>query len=95
MEILVGKKKAFVYKNMCIYTLQEKQNITMKARGRSILTAIDALEILKREICQRYPNWELDCEIKSDSSEVPRREQDSVRGDKINISELEIIIKRT
>jgi len=94
MDILIGKKKAYIYSNIAIQQLNTEPQIKLKARGRSILTCVDAFEILKREIDNKR-QWTIKYVIETSSSQMKRKEQDNERGDMINISELEIIVNRT
>ena len=94
MDILIGKKRSYIYKNIALYNLLSEPEIVFKARGRSVVTCIDALEILKREVKSRYPDWKMDYEITSDTVSMKRQEKDEDKGDTINVSELIVTIKR-
>ncbi len=92
-DLYIGKKRSYVYANIAIQQLATEPEVIFKARGRSILTAIDAFEILKREVDHKR-SWSISYKMDSFSSEMERKEKDSERGNKINISELEIKITR-
>ena len=94
MDVLIGKKRSYIYKNIALYNLLTEPQIVLKARGRSIVTCIDAFEILKREISSRYPDWKLKTQIESDSVSMARQEKDEKKGDTINVSELQITISK-
>ena len=94
MDILIGKKRSYIYKNIALYNLLSEPEIVFKARGRSVVTCIDALEILKREVASRYPDWKMDYSMTSDTVSMKRQEKDEDKGDTINVSELIVTIKR-
>ena len=94
MDVLIGKKRSYIYKNIALYNLLTEPQIVLKARGRSIVTCIDCLEILKREISTRYPKWKLTYTINSDSVSLKRQEKSETKGDTINVSEILITISK-
>lgn len=94
MDILIGKKRSYIYKNIALYNLLTEPSVVFKARGRSIITAVDAFEILKREISSRYPDWKVSYVITTDSVSLKRQEKDTSKGESINVSEITITIKK-
>ena len=94
IDILIGHKRAYIYKNIALYNLVTEPEVVFKARGRSIISCVDALEILKREILSRYPEWGMEYVIGTSSISMKRQEKDETKGDTINVSEMTIIIKR-
>jgi DNA-binding protein Alba len=94
VDILIGDKKSFIYKNIALFKLTDKEPICFKARGRAIVTAVDSWEILRREIAQRYPTWEVEHAIDTDSIAMKRQEKDEKKGSTINVSEIIIDVKR-
>jgi DNA-binding protein len=47
VTVLIGKKPAMSYVLACLISLQQGQNVTLKARGRAISRAVDVVQILK------------------------------------------------
>lgn len=94
MDILIGRKRSYIYKNIALYNLLTEPKIVFKARGKAIITCVDAFEILKREIYSRYPNWKMEYKIETDSVAMTRQENDEKHGNTINVSEMIITIKR-
>jgi len=90
----VGKKRSYIYKNIALYNLLTEPEVVLKARGRSIVTCVDSLEILKREVLSRYPDWKMKYTIETDSVAMKRQEEDEAKGDTINVSEIAISVKR-
>ena len=94
MDILIGKKRSYIYKNIALYNLFTEPEVVFKARGRSIVSCVDSLEILKREILSRYPKWKMKYTINTNSIAMKRQEEDETKGDTINVSEMTVIINK-
>jgi|GEM_PF-889225 len=84
--VFVGRKPAVNYMMACVSLLQGgKKEIALKARGRSIIKAIDAAELLKRSFIEGL----VFKDIKIGTEEVNRPEG------KRRVSTLEITVKKT
>jgi len=85
--VLIGKKPLMNYVTACItfFNSGEKQ-VIVKARGRAISTAVDAIELLRRAFVK---NLEIN-NIKISTEELYRAEG----GQKSNVSTIEITVTK-
>jgi DNA-binding protein len=85
--VYVGKKRPMNYVTAIItaFTRSDTENVVLKARGRSIITAVDAAEITRR----RFMNNLINTKIKIGTEVLPQRE-----GGTKNVSAMEIILTR-
>lgn len=84
--VLVGKKPVMNYVVACMTIFNSgAEEITVKARGRAISKAVDAVELIRRSFLK-------DLEIKSIN--IGTQELISQDGRKTNVSTIEIVIGR-
>jgi DNA-binding protein len=85
--VLIGKKPVMNYVTACItfFNTGEKQ-VVVKARGRAISRAIDAVELLRRAFIK-------DLEI--NNIKIDTEELFKVEGQKSNVSTIEITVAKT
>ena len=82
-----GKKPVMNYVLACLTLFQNGANeVTIKARGRSISTAVDSAEILRKKFS---PDVQVK-EIKIDTEQV----KDNETGSSSNVSSIEIMLKK-
>lgn len=87
--IFIGKKSPMVYAVAALMTINTNaEGVTLKARGRSITTAVDTIEILKRRFLGRQLEIK---EIKIGTEVLPAREGLRER----NVSTIEITAVKT
>jgi DNA-binding protein len=87
--IFIGKKSPMVYAVAALMQINTSaEGVTIKARGRSITTAVDTIEILKRRFLGRQLQIK---EIKIGTEVMPAREGLRER----NVSTIEIIAVKT
>lgn len=85
--VYIGKKPVMNYVLACLTLFQNGANeITIKARGRSISTAVDSAEILRKKFS---PDVQVK-EIKIDTEQV----KDNETGASSNVSSIEIMLKK-
>ena len=85
-EVLVGKKPLMSYVLAVITQLAEaKGDVVIKARGRSISSAVDIVQIVKNKFAKDAKIGE----VKLGTQEVEAKE-----GGKINVSTIEISIRK-
>ncbi len=85
-EVLVGKKPLMSYVLAVITQLSEaKGDVVIKARGRSISSAVDIVQIVKNKFAKDAKIGE----VKLGTQEVEAKE-----GGKINVSTIEISIRK-
>ncbi|WNZ30403.1 MAG: DNA-binding protein Alba [Candidatus Bathyarchaeota archaeon] len=87
--VLIGKKPVMNYVTACItfFNSSGENNVVVKARGRAICKAVDAVELLRRAFIK---NLEIS-NVSIDTVELFRSEDNQ----KSNISTIEIIIKKS
>jgi DNA-binding protein len=85
--VYIGKKPVMNYVLACLTLFQNGANeVTIKARGRSISTAVDSAEILRKKFS---PDVQVK-EIKIDTEQV----KDSETGATSNVSSIEIMLHK-
>ncbi|MDG6933552.1 MAG: DNA-binding protein Alba [Nitrososphaerota archaeon] len=85
--VYIGKKPVMNYVLACLTLFQNGANeVTIKARGRSISTAVDSAEILRKKFS---PDVQVK-EIKIDTEQV----KDNETGSSSNVSSIEIMLKK-
>ncbi|MDG6939255.1 MAG: DNA-binding protein Alba [Nitrososphaerota archaeon] len=85
--VFIGKKPVMNYVLACLTLYQNGANeVTIKARGRSISTAVDTAEILRK----RFSTDVQVKEIRIDTEQV----KDSETGATSNVSSIEILLKK-
>jgi DNA-binding protein len=85
--VYIGKKPVMNYVLACLTLFQNGANeVTIKARGRSISTAVDSAEILRKKFS---PDVQVK-EIKIDTEQV----KDNETGASSNVSSIEILLKK-
>jgi DNA-binding protein len=86
--IYVGSKPAMSYVLAVItsYNSSDTKEVTLKARGRSIKTAVDVAEIVKRRFMK---------DLKTDKITIGTEELPQQEGGTRNVSTMEITLTRT
>ncbi|MEM3804370.1 MAG: DNA-binding protein Alba, partial [Conexivisphaerales archaeon] len=85
--VFIGKKPVMNYVLACLTLFQNGANeVTIKARGRSISTAVDSAEILRKKFS---PDVQVK-EIRIDTEQV----KDSETGATSNVSSIEILLTK-
>lgn len=85
--VFIGKKPVMNYVLACLTLFQNGANeVTIKARGRSISTAVDSAEILRKKFS---PDVQVK-EIRIDTEQV----KDSETGATSNVSSIEILLSK-
>ena len=85
--VFIGKKPVMNYVLACLTLFQNGANeVTIKARGRSISTAVDSAEILRKKFS---PDGQVK-EITIDTEQV----KDSETGATSNVSSIEILLSK-
>jgi DNA-binding protein len=85
--VYVGSKPAMSYVLAVItsYNSSDAKDVTLKARGRSIKTAVDVAEIVKRRFMK---------DLKTDKITIGTEELPQQEGGTRNVSTMEIILTR-
>ncbi len=85
--VYVGSKPAMSYVLAVItsYNSSNTKDVTLKARGRSIKTAVDVAEIVKRRFMK---------DLKADKITIGTEELPGQEGGTRNVSTMEIILTR-
>ena len=86
--VYVGSKPAMSYVLAVItsYNSSDIKDVTLKARGRSMKTAVDVAEIVKRRFMK---------DLKADKITIGTEELPQQEGGTRNVSTMEIILTRT
>lgn len=82
--IFVGKKPIMSYVLAVVTQLASQSEVRVKARGQSISKAVDVVEIVKNKFMQDLKISKID--IGTDTLQTEK--------DKINVSRIEIVVKK-
>ncbi|MCS7143010.1 MAG: DNA-binding protein Alba [Aigarchaeota archaeon] len=81
VTILVGKKPLMSYVLACLLSLQQGQNVVVKARGRAIGRAVDVVQVLKNRFVK---------ELKIQDVKLGSEQLTGQDGRTVNVSTIEI-----
>lgn len=85
--IFVGNKPVMNYVLAAVTQFNEgAKEVTIKARGRAISRAVDTAEVVRHRFLT---------DVQIDRIQISTEELDSEKGEKINVSSIEIFMKRT
>ncbi|WP_424359612.1 DNA-binding protein Alba [Methanocella sp. MCL-LM] len=84
--IFVGNKPVMNYVLAAVTQFNEgAKEVTIKARGRAISRAVDTAEVVRHRFLT---------DVQIDRIQISTEELDSEKGEKINVSSIEIFLKR-
>jgi archaea-specific DNA-binding protein len=83
--VYIGTKPIMNYCIAIVQSLQEKGIVTVKARGRAICTAVDAVEVTRT----RFQN-----DLTIEDIEIGTEELESTDGGMRNVSTIAIVLKK-
>ena len=85
--IFVGNKPVMNYVLAAVTQFNEgAKEVTIKARGRAISRAVDTAEVVRHRFLT---------DVEIDRIQISTEELDSEKGEKINVSSIEIFMKRS
>jgi len=83
--VYIGSKPVMNYCLAVLTSLQDKESVTLKARGRAISTAVDVAEVTRTRFMEN---------LTVENIEIGTEELESLEGRMRNVSTMTIVLKK-